>query len=235
MGSLADICQQFRRTYRDRNAQQFAGHSMPPHFLMSLEILRRTAGLLEARRKENWQAYNRILAELLVWIIGIFELGNFSLEDEMFRRYPGCCPYCSQVPCSCDIHNKGVRRSFPSLAGIQGLTVNSWQQMLREIYPNSGMSDQTAADKIVEEIAEMATAARENDQIDKFLEEAVDAVARLFAAANQQEVWLGDIIEKLYPNGCCCACGHSPCNCPDSVISSNYRPASPSDSPPCPA
>lgn len=196
---------------------------MSSQLLMSLEILRRAAGLLEARRKKKWEAYNRILAELLVWVIGLFELMNYQLEDKLIQHYPGCCPYCGEKPCACDINNKGERRSITPSGNLHGLSVNEWQVLLREIYPNAGMSHQTAADKIVEEVAEMATAAKEGQQ-DKSLEEAVDAIARLFAAANQQDIELGSLVEKLFPGGRCCSCKHSPCVCSDERIVHNYRP-----------
>lgn len=218
MANLKEVREQLFATYACQNFWHFGAGPM------ASEIHRRASGLLEARRKANWQAYRNIIIDLFAWIANFLSGLGVNIEEELAERYPGCCPYCRQKPCGCDINNKGVRQTIlPLPEFLSDLTLDEWQKLLYEIYPNVGLNNQTATDKIVEEIAEMDTAARDLN-FESCMEEAIDAIARIFAVANLQKFRLEAALQAQYSDGVCYACHQSPCKCTYKQILFSYRP-----------
>lgn len=217
MPNLKEVREQLFATYACQNFWHFGASPM------ASEIHRRASGLLEARRKSNWVFYKKIIVDLFAWITNFLSDLGINVEDELTKHYPGCCPYCLQKPCACNISSKGQRRMPLEFPELSTLTLNEWQKLFREIYPNKGMGDEFATDKVVEEIAEMDTATRDLN-FDACVEEAIDAITRIFAVANQQEFSIEETLRARYPNGLCCACRQSPCQCSYKEVLFSYRP-----------
>lgn len=91
----------------------------------------------KANRREQTSELPLFLRKLLYVVLAVANHYNFELYMAVSRKYPGCCFCCGCKPCSC---RKGKRppnlKQLPLLP-ITDLSVEEFQVMFKEIYPET--------------------------------------------------------------------------------------------------
>jgi NTP pyrophosphatase (non-canonical NTP hydrolase) len=172
----------------------------------------------------------RQTASVFAWLSAF--AGKFSGHEEpvdhidlglnLWKHFPGVCPYCTRSPCN-PVHHiknpKKVRRDVTELArSCCNMTLDRLQTMMAEIYPCNEIAGSTG--HLIEEIAEVAAEAygamnRPHSCFHEHLRhmnlELADCLAHLFAVANCSGFRLIDALILQYGRGCpaCIARGES--------------------------
>ena len=176
------------------------------------------------------------IAKAVAWWLALAgKVGVRSVEDLLWDKFPGVCPYCHEVPhdpseCS---HRKASANGpdWPGLATIgqareRPSSVAEWQQLFAKIYPVQQTEEfGPSFGRLAEELGELAEALRVfSAQPGYFLSEAADVFAWLMHIANIVDfkdgvrreaigVRLSASMCRLYPDACK-DCGRSVCACP---------------------
>lgn len=122
---------------------------------------------------------------------------GIDLEQAVWDKYPGICPYCEQKPCDCGTEKSGPHRRIGTVKP-RDFTLTELQDMLREIYPpimpaTPRVVWQMAAwiKKLHEEVWELVRA-RKTGIRKEAEEEFADVFARLIQIANAHGIVLQD-------------------------------------------
>lgn len=188
------------------------------------EIFRRAAGLLEAGRKignEGTEQFSRILTDIFAWTLTLISGLGLDCSRLLAQKYPGCCPNCLSKPCQCG-ETKPAISNLPFFDATE-FTVAEWQELFAEIYPNNTLKPpEDHLIKLVEEIGEIVTAQKQDEQ-QTFQKEMADVLARMYALANYFSISLeGEIARRYHCH--CPKCKTNPCSCSKNDIVTNYRP-----------
>ncbi len=152
------------------------------------------------------------------WNLALANRMHIDLQEEVWNRFPGHCPYCGKVP-----HDYGNCKKWaegrvvlpPSCARVQ--TVDEFQDMFARIYPNNNVS--FAFLQFVNEPSEVCEALQLFNashlprDYEKVREECIDVVANTFAVANILGIRIADLHDEALKDGCpnchlaSCRCG----------------------------
>lgn len=171
--------------------------------------------LLKSVRKNDHQYTKYYICSAFSWTLACASRMHIEVADEMWKCFPGCCPYCSGRPCICK--QRGNSRSNLERKQCELVTVSEWQKMLGEIYPGNTLTD--SAMHLAEEIGELSVSSRnyqrtsDEDHLAKFIEEVIDVFANLFAVSTCLKISLGDALARYFSQGLCLKCRQSPCEC----------------------
>jgi len=157
-----------------------------------------------------------------------------SVEELIYRKFPGVCPYCREAPHQ-EMKCKQVKGTAPTLNHAElaeiyrrnwssrPSTLNAWQQMFDRIYPRQLTDQGRSTVGLLEELGELAEAVRVGDAHPKyFLGEAADTFSYIMGIANEhklrlaesgREFFFEDEFLRQYP-GLCMQCGCKVCVCP---------------------
>lgn len=172
--------------------------------------------VLKAVRKKNYKDIKYHLCMALSWALSLANRYHFELADEMWKRFPGYCPYCFLAPCGCGRERRNKRRRLGKRCnGKRPMSLAEWQKMFGSIYPNP-IIDQAA--HLAEEAGEVDEAIRNfaathnSDWLMKTIEELVDVVTNIFGIANCRRLYLSEHMAKYFSAGCP-RCHREVCNC----------------------
>jgi hypothetical protein len=229
--SLDSLYHQLIRIYDKRNRDRSRGDV----FMHMVERVGALAHSATRQHAPNDDA--RALASALAWFFALCaKLGVRSVEQMVWSKYPGICPYCLQCP-----HNavacrharlkgqgvdwEAVHRHAVAHMDDMPETVEGWVQMFAEIYPPTDTEDSLRLlGRFVEELGELAEAIRVfDDEPTYFLNEAADVVARLLKLQVARDFSSGELPRQygerlfssffgLYGAGCP-VCRNRPCDC----------------------
>ena len=214
---------------------QNAGRERATTFAHFVEVCGMLSGLDRSKARGEVDVEDA-LCKALGWYFPLMaQFGVASLEDLLFRKYPGICPYCRRKPHQ-DRICKTVRGEMPGIVDHAALrelaarnpkpaSLDAWQWMFQEIYPRT-TEDRPGRSTLglLEELGELAEAIRVFDQYPKyFAGEAADVFSYVMGLANEYSLRveqkedrtfsLEDEYLVRYP-GMCIACGHRICQCP---------------------
>ena len=108
----------------------------------------------------------------------------------------------------------------PNHARANCVSINELQELIRKMYYEKDVARGVAGTFmwLMEEIGELSTALRENDQSpsgrEHLASEFADVIAWLVTIANVADIDLSKAIQKKYGDGCP-GCGRFNCQCPD--------------------
>jgi len=179
-------------------------------------VLRHVTQVLKAVRKVKYDNIGYHLCMAFSWSSAIANRFHIDLAKEIWKRFPGICPYCSGAPCVCKERSKERQLLTEKSNGIQPASLLAWQKMFAGIYP--GNTIQGSAMHLAEEIGELNETVRNylathnKDWFDKIIEELVDVVSNLFGVANCLSFDLGAQSAYYFKHGCP-KCHQNPCNC----------------------
>ncbi len=178
-------------------------------------LLRHITQLLKAVRKGRHDKVAYHLCMGLSWTHAVANRMHIHLATELWKRFPGRCPYCGGRPCFCR-ERAAERTKIEHASGEAPNTLSEWQRMLSEIYPNNTAQD--SAIHLAEEIGELYEAIRNyfathgDGTFEKVAEELVDVAANLFGLATCLKCDLSQEMARFFENGCP-KCHKNPCEC----------------------
>jgi NTP pyrophosphatase (non-canonical NTP hydrolase) len=190
------------------------------------------------QKKRDTLDFPGALCKALGWYFPLLaKLNVRSVEELVFRKYPGVCPYCRKSPhveTECKIvkgtedtvDHATLREKYRENSNQRPVTLDDWQQMFAEIYPRRS-GDAVTGRSVVglfEELGELAEAVRVFHRYPKYLAgEAADVFSYLMALATEYSIEeevagrpklsLQAEYLRRYP-GICTQCGYHVCICP---------------------
>jgi pyrimidine deaminase RibD-like protein/NTP pyrophosphatase (non-canonical NTP hydrolase) len=205
---------------------------------ISLHLIEVIGGLslLASGKEKPGVDKNRQVSKAIAWWLALCgKVGIKSVEDMLWDKFPGVCPYCQQHPHKQEIcAEKKAQNSGPPWSDLASLgatkkrprTLREWQVMFNEIYPATQQSEFAPSfARLYEELAELAEAVRVFSAVPGyFLSEAADVFAWLMNIQNIVDEKAGrrnafrgktlqDEFAKSYPDACR-DCGAFVCRCP---------------------
>lgn len=172
-------------------------------------------------RKEDFEALSHDLPDVFAWLCSFANCAGISLDDAVWSKYPGICPYCIKArDCVCiseafqgfeSTRLERYRRANPRPASF-----DQWTEMFKRIYGNVNQVLWRASIgfHLMEEIGEVAKFLRADDH-EAYGIEVADVFAWLLAIPMKMKKELGGLDEitwDIYP-GVCKRCRQMPCRC----------------------
>lgn len=228
---LDDLYHMTAYIYSERNAER----SLSTTFTHFVEV----CGALTApdrQKSRDALGMTDALCKALGWFFPLLaRCGISSAEELIFRKYPGCCPYClrdrhEDVGCKSTnfegtANRTEVRERFSERWRKRPTTLDQWQAMFQAIYQRQVTDGPRSALGLFEELGELAEAVRVFEKHPKYLVgEAADVFSYLMGVANQHLLRERSAPERRvfsfqaefvrrYP-GLCLECGYQVCKCP---------------------
>ena len=181
---------------------------------MVSRIHRYTTRILKAVRKNKTEGFDYYLAMAFSWSMALGNRLHINIDEELWTRFPGVCPYCTSPVCSCK--ERAAERTEVKPAINRPTTLQGYQEMFSRIYSHNTLQD--AAMHLAEEIGEVDEAIEHysgthDPQLFKEITvELVDAVTNMFAVATALKINLAVEIESNFSGGCP-KCNCRPCQC----------------------
>lgn len=203
--------QEFNRdVYRVQNDRNYSNPQMVSR------MHRYSTRVQKAVRKDDTEHLHYWLCMAFSWSLALGNRFHLDLDDEMWKRFPGICPYCKDTRCSCHKQRPAERSRDLTAAIDRPKTLRGYQQMFAVIYGHNTLRD--AAEHLNEEIGEVDEAVEHylgthNPVLfEEIVIELVDAVTNMFAVATCMKLDLAVETEKVFKNGCP-KCFDIPCKC----------------------
>lgn len=176
---------------------------------------RHVTHILKAVRKENYEDMEYHLCMALSWAFAIANRFHINVSDEMWKRFPGLCPYCLSAPCACRERRKIRRKLAGKSNGKRPVSLSDWQEMFAKVYPNlinvSAMHLAEEAGEVDEAIRNYG-ATRKDEWFKKVVEELIDLITNIFGVANCLKLSINISMAGYFANGCP-GCHKWPCCC----------------------
>lgn len=199
-----------QRIYLVANDRFFATNSV-----MAARIHNHQIRVLKAVRKGNHKNTPYHLAMAFSWSMALANRFHIDVGDELWKRFPGVCPYCGYVPCGCKLR-RVRRKKVVILIRDRPHSLQGYQAMFARIYPNSL---QNAAMHFAEEVGEVNVALEnfmgmhDEKLVEEVILELVDTITTIFAVATAVNCNLAVEMERWFAHGCpgchklICKCG----------------------------
>jgi NTP pyrophosphatase (non-canonical NTP hydrolase) len=207
--SLKEWQEMFKEIYQEKNERDYS----PSDLLLHVE--EEAAVIDEALRKEKLIDIHQPLARLMAWLFAFCNAMNIDLQETVWQKYQGICPYCGREEnCMCITYTDAEKPKewYRNLQGKMPATFLEWQGMFEKIYGK--------INKMIwliqvwlhfhEELGEVSRDFRLGNS--KMKEEIADVFAWIVAFANKMKINLEEIIWEQYP-GRCDVCGKEKCIC----------------------
>ena len=205
----------FNELYREKNEREgLRGVDIWLH------VMEEAGEVAKALRKEDYSQLSKDLPDVFAWLCTFANFQNIDLEEAIWNRFPGRCPYCLEpMNCVCIAEMREIdlrqlefhqrkRNNMPE-------TCEQWVSMFRKIYGNvnSILSRQSIGFHLMEEIGEVARSIRKKD-FQEIEAEIADVFAWLLAILMKVPELnsLNEMTWDIYP-GLCKKCHEKPCQC----------------------
>lgn len=171
-------------------------------------------------RKERFDDLNRDLPDIFAWLCTFANKTSIRLEDAIWDKFPGVCPYClREEHCVCiaegrDAYDKTRIEDYRQNISKKPATFLEWSEMFRRIYGNVNtiLSHASIGFHLMEEIGEVARDLRKDDH-KSYRIEIADVFAWMLAIPmRMSKVGLDEMTWSVYP-GVCKICFKVPCIC----------------------
>ena len=143
---------------------------------------------------------------------------SLNLEDMVWEKYQGLCPYCGvEKNCMCITQDKRPMHWFQNPNGTRPTSLDGFQEMFNGIYGklNRLLPHIAVWLHLQEEIGETSRAFRllERQGLQMLRNELADVFAWLMAFCNRLQVKLSVLTYDVYPD-ICDTCRKPRCECP---------------------
>jgi NTP pyrophosphatase (non-canonical NTP hydrolase) len=205
--SLAKWQEMFKEIYGEKDKRDY----IPTDLLLHVE--EEAAKIDEALRKEKNEEILVPLARLFCWFLSFCTSIGVDLEEAVFDKYQGICPYCGREEnCLCITEEKKPSQWFRNPSAAVPATLDEWQIFFEKIYGRINKMNWQIQVWLHfhEELGESSRALRLKE---KTKEEIADSFAWLIAFCNKQNIKLAKLVYGVYP-GKCDRCGKERCQCP---------------------
>ncbi|MDP2720714.1 MAG: hypothetical protein Q8O75_02115 [bacterium] len=178
--------------------------------------LRRLAQAARGRSKE--EIYLPALLDFFRWYVCLCNKLGYKLDDVLWYKYPGVCPYCGGERCSGKYDSKEPNPAlFPGLMSRRGKprTIRGWQRLIAKIYGqrNSTQVVEYLFERLrgeVDEAMEFADDPLSEQYQEPFSLEMADIGAWFFSIVTRLEIDLENEFLSRYPWKCP-GCDSIPC------------------------
>ncbi len=227
---LDDLYRMTAHIYGDRNSARTKEATFA-HFVEVCGMLT----VHDRRKKREHFDITDALCKALGWYFPLLaKLRIRSVESLLFRKFPGVCPYCREVPhneAKCKlvkgtestVSHAEVTEIFERDWESRPRGLDEWQLMFNRIYPRNLNESGRSTIGLLEELGELAEAVRVfNAHPHYFLGEAADAFSYIMGIANEHQMREAQDDREFsfereflsrYP-GLCTQCGSRVCICP---------------------
>jgi NTP pyrophosphatase (non-canonical NTP hydrolase) len=231
--SLDDLYVMTAHMYSHRNEERAVSATFA-HFV---EVCAALTTQARQKRRESLD-FPGTLCKALGWFFPLMaKLNVRSVEELIYRKYPGVCPYCRAAPhneaecklvkgTEATVDHAALRQKYRENASDRPVTLDDWREMFARIYPRQ-VADAHSGRSVVglfEELGELAEAVRVYQRYPKYLAgEAADVFSYLMALATEYSLQediagrpkfsLHTEYLRRYP-GICRQCGYHVCICP---------------------
>ena len=198
-----------RRIYLQQNDRNY-----PTTYMVS-RLHRYATRILKAVRKDDVGKTPYHLSMAFSWSTALANRYHVDLGEEMWKRFPGVCPYCTDAPCSCK-ERLDRRSRIEDITGQKPETMVEFQMMFRRIYPANTIRD--SAMHLAEEVGELDEAiehyagTHQGNLFEEIVIELVDEITNICAVASCLNVDLAFAMEQNFAHGCP-KCVGTPCTC----------------------
>ncbi len=188
---------------------------------MALKLIWSMRGISSAKRKGDGDKVPKLIADCFAWWVALCDFLIFEVEEVLWYKFPGICPYCgAERNCDCEGRKNQVRIPESVVQryrdnGTRPETMADWQAMFKRIYgmANALNGYDFAIARLPEEIKEMIECILpEIEDRQKLMKELADIGARIFALTSLLEIPLQEAFLARYP-GRCPNCQKSKCAC----------------------
>lgn len=151
----------------------------------------------------------------LEWFLALINRYHLDLEAASWKRYPFKCPFCMDIPCSCQTDAKIAQKTGRPPIG-KPATINDWQKMLEKIYPADNIDDLhrdhlSCCDDLNHRIR-LFMSEKEKCHFENIERLSADYFIAYLRLANVLKIDLAKEINQLFKRGCY-VCHQSPCIC----------------------
>lgn len=178
-------------------------------------IHRHTTYVVKAARKKKYRDTDYHLCMAMSWSFALANRLHIDLAEEMWKSFPGLCPYCLSTPCACRRRAKERKKMAGRSRGRKPYSLSQWQRMFARIYPNVV---QNSAMHLSEEVGEVGEAIRNHlathaeKWFRRIVEELVDTITNIFSVASCLGLDLAGELADYFAEGCP-KCHQAPCDC----------------------
>ena len=174
--------------------------------------------MMEVVRKDDLKKISSQSARIYSWWNAIGNRFNLDLEEALWYKYPGVCPYCLRdANCLCAIEHPDIPDKEQSLRRLrmersrQPKTLSEHQLLHKTLYgpQNKRIMVIQIAAHLAEEAGEVSSEDRHKDT-SGLCDEMADVASWLFALANRCDFDLSTAVWEQYPYECE-RCHNSPC------------------------
>jgi NTP pyrophosphatase (non-canonical NTP hydrolase) len=180
--------------------------------------------VLKAVRKGKTENIGFWLSMAFSWSLALANRLHIGLDEEMWKRFPGRCPYCGSPRCECKERAPARQEVSTSQSPIpRPATLRKFQEMFAKIYFYNTLQDATM--HLAEEAGEVDEAiehfmnTHDRRLFEDVITELVDAVTNMLAVATCLKLDLAAEMEKNFSDGCI-RCHQIPCKCGFTVANS---------------
>ncbi|MBU6429540.1 MAG: hypothetical protein KGR26_11045, partial [Cyanobacteria bacterium REEB65] len=148
------------------------------------------------------------------WSLALGNSLHMDVGEELWKRFPGVCPYCGHAPCDCKTRKLKRRKVRPN-GGEKPHILQEFQEMFARIYPNELL---IAAIHLAEEVGEVNEALvhwrglHKSELYEELILELADVITTIFSVATAIDLNLAVEMGKWFADGCP-GCGRNPCRC----------------------
>lgn len=207
--SLQEWQEMFANIYNEKNRRDYGAYDLLLH------IAEEMAGIDECLRTEDFTPLARTIAACFAWLFAFCTHLNIFLEETLFAKYSGRCPYCgARENCICVVESIKPAESISNFQNTPPSCLDEWQSMFLHIYGKVNKVAGTAKVwlHVHEEFGEVSRELRMR-QRESLISEVADLFAWLIAFCNLTNIKISEVIWNNYP-GQCDVCKKPRCQCP---------------------
>lgn len=177
-----------------------------------------TMRALKGIRKGDCEKLEKNLLIAFSWLMAIANRMHLSVEEEVWRRFPGVCSYCGSAPCVCKKTKPKSRVPIQASSAVRPHTLAGFQSLFQTIYPADSRTFADAGVHLAEETGEVAEAVHNflgqhlEQQFQEVGGEIADYVSCVFGVANSGSILVAPALATFFKTGCH-VCKQSPCVC----------------------
>lgn len=214
--SLRDWQGMVREIYREKDGKDYTLADLLLH------LVGRSGRVAKALRRESRGEVLEALPRMFVWLLSFSAMFPLELEEVVWEKYQGLCPYCGvEKDCLCLYDEQ--RRSTPETwhrnpHGTPPASLDEWQALFDRLYGGVNRVQLLIAVgfHLQEEVGEASDAfvvSGSPEGLRALRHEIADVFAWIMAVCNKMGVKLGEITYSKYP-GVCDVCKEPECTCP---------------------
>ncbi len=171
---------------------------------------------IDSRKKEREEKMMKDLLASVAWFSAVANRFHIDLEKILPKRYPYKCPFCLELPCSCEkfIVKKSKKTGRPTSRMPRNLF--EWQKLIEKIYPSENLLFKNLEILSHQDRLHQSFRLFRRQSGKRHIKDIENAVADYFVELlkifNFLKKDLGVEYFRIFKNGCY-VCGKKPCEC----------------------